>query len=113
MVISITRKCDRGKNPFNTISKKELLLYLEPKIGKKLTNKNKTYLCNLWKSLQGDDNQNITDLTSGYAILIHKTNVGSGVTTVNSSNGSIIGISTNFNSNNLLLLIVNLIAILI
>ena len=61
MVISITRKCDRGKNPFNTISKKELLLYLEPKIGKKLTNKNKTYLCNLWKSLQGDDNQNIKD----------------------------------------------------
>lgn len=49
MVISITRKCDRGKNPFNTISKKELLLYLEPKLGKKLTNKNKTYLCNLWK----------------------------------------------------------------
>ena len=49
--------------------------------------------------IRRDDNQNITDLTSGYAILIHKTNVGSGVTTVNSSNGSIIGISTNFLDN--------------
>ena len=49
--------------------------------------------------IRRDDNQNITDLTSGYAILIHKTNVGSGVTTVNSSNGSIIGISTDFLDN--------------
>jgi hypothetical protein len=38
-------------------------------------------------------------LAPGYAILIHKTNVGSGVTTVDGNDNSIIGIGTSFLDN--------------
>jgi len=50
-------------------------------------------------NIKRDNNQNITDLAPGYAILIHKTNVGSGVTTVDGNDNSIIGIGTSFLDN--------------
>merc|ERR1712138_234596 len=50
-----------GRNPFKTISKKELLKYLEPKLGKKLLYKNKTDLCKLWKSIQESDVNNVKE----------------------------------------------------
>jgi len=49
--------------------------------------------------IERDNNVNITDLTTGYAILVYNTNVGSGVTTVDGDDNSIIGVGTNFLDN--------------
>ena len=48
---------------------------------------------------KNNNSVNIDELAPGYAILVYNTNVGSGVTTVDGDDNSIIGIGTNFLDN--------------